>query len=65
MAGSQPSPVASTSGCDVGTLDTQVLEKLQETFFYRQFDFCAHKCPTFLCSEYHENRVIHRHDAVL
>src|SRR5712691_11835609 len=45
MSGSQTSPVASATGRDVGALDTQVLEKLQETFFYRQFDFCYHSVP--------------------
>jgi hypothetical protein len=40
MSRRQPSPVASATGRDVGTRDTQVLEKLHETFFYRTFDFC-------------------------
>ena len=45
MSGSQTSPVASATSRDVGARDTQVLEKLQETFFYRQFDFCYHGVP--------------------
>jgi hypothetical protein len=48
MSGSQTSPVASTTGRNVDTLDTQVLEKLQETFFYRKFDFRYHSVsPSF------------------
>ena len=45
MSSRQTSPVASATGRDVGALDTQVLEKLQETFFYRQFDFRYHSVP--------------------
>jgi hypothetical protein len=45
MSGSQTSPVASATGRDVGARDTQVLEKLQETFFYRKFDFRYHSVP--------------------
>jgi hypothetical protein len=45
MSGSQTSPVASTTGRNVGALDTQVLEQLQETFFYRKFGFRYHSVP--------------------
>jgi hypothetical protein len=45
MSGSQTSPVRSAASRDVGALDTQVLKKLQETFFYRQFDFRYHSVP--------------------
>lgn len=38
-------PVRSATGRDVGTRNAQVLEKLRETFFYRQFDFCWHSVP--------------------
>jgi len=63
MSGGQASPVSATTGRDVGALDTQVLEKLHETFFYRKFDFCH--CLTLLWSEYHQNLSTHWHDAVL
>jgi len=63
MSRSEPSPVSSTTGRDVGARDTQVLEKLHETFFYRTFDFCHY--PTLLWSEYDWNPVAHWRDAVL
>jgi len=40
-----PPPVSYSTGREVGPLDTQVLEKLQETFLYRQFYFCHHVIP--------------------
>jgi hypothetical protein len=63
MSRRQPSPVSSTAGRDVRTRDTQMLEKLHETFFYRPFDFCH--CPTLLCSEYDWNPIAYWREAVL
>ena len=41
MSGEQAPPVAYATGRKVGPLDTQVLEKLPETFLYRKFYFCS------------------------
>src|SRR5205085_10581341 len=42
VSGSQPPPVSYTTGREVSARDPQVLEKLQEAFFYRKFYCCAH-----------------------
>jgi len=38
IAGRQSPPVAPSTGRKVGALDTEVLQKLSETFLYREFD---------------------------
>ena len=48
MSGRKSPPVSYSTGREVGLLDTQVLEKLQETFLYRQFYFCHYIIPSFL-----------------
>jgi hypothetical protein len=63
MSRRQPSPVSSATGRDVGMYNTQVLENLHETFFYRPFHFCH--CPTLLCSEDTWNPIAYRREAVL
>jgi hypothetical protein len=42
MSGRQPTPVSSSTGREVGPLDTQVLKKLGEAFLYREFYFGHH-----------------------
>src|SRR6266511_3531724 len=45
ISGRKSPPVSYSTGREVGLLDTQVLENLQETFLYRQFYFCRHNSP--------------------